>query len=255
MFLNYSAINSNNLNDIYSPDNIRDYYNQHGVEVDNDFMKKYLGIDNTPEIKTEETNTPKRTVSDVIAGIGIPSQIVPEQITPTSNASTKQTVVQQNNTSTDKVKNSPAPKSKQDFLKIYGPLARKASQEKGISEDMILAQIALETGWGKHTPGNNIGGIKAGNNWKGKSNNLTTQEQGSSGLYTTTQKFRAYNTREEGFNDYVNFLAGNRRYSGIFGITNPYAAADVMGRSGYATDKNYTTKLKNTIKQIQDAKA
>lgn len=255
MFLNYTPLNSNNLNDVYSPDNIRSYYNQYGVDADNDFMKKYLGLDTTPEIKTEETNTPKRTVSDVISGITMPSQIVPEQITPVTNTPVKQNAVQQPVTSTVKVKSGSVPKSKKDFIRMYGSTARNAAKSTGLSEDMMLAQIALETGWGKSAPGYNIGGIKADSRWKGKSRLLTTKEDRKNGLQTEKHKFRVYDSPEEGFQGYVQFLQQNKRYRPLFGVSDPYAAADIMGRSGYATDRNYTSKLKNMIKQIQNTKA
>lgn len=63
-----------------------------------------------------------------------------------------------------------------------------------------------------------------------------------------------YDSPQEGFKDYVKFLSVNKRYKPLKGILDPYKAAEIMGKSGYATDANYTSKLKNMIKSIQEAK-
>ena len=65
------------------------------------------------------------------------------------------------------------------------------------------------------------------------------------------QSFRAYNTVEEGFKGYIDMLMSNNRYRGLKGINDPYKAAEIMGKTGYATDPNYTAKLQNIIKQLQ----
>jgi flagellar protein FlgJ len=82
---------------------------------------------------------------------------------------------------------------------------------------------------------------------------LKTHEQGASGLYNTIAKFRAYNSPDEGFKDYVSLLANNTRYKDLIGVSNPYEAAEIMSKTGYATDKNYKQKLQSIIKQIQQS--
>jgi flagellum-specific peptidoglycan hydrolase FlgJ len=68
------------------------------------------------------------------------------------------------------------------------------------------------------------------------------------------QTFRAYDSPEEGLKGYVDFLATNKRYGGLKGVVDPFEAADLMGKTGYATDPNYSTSLKNVIRQIQAAR-
>jgi len=97
--------------------------------------------------------------------------------------------------------------------------------------------------------GNNVGGIKAGGSWKGQSQSLKTKEEGSNGLYSTNQNFRAYGTPEEGFKDYVSLLKS--KYKNVIGVNDPYKAAEIMSKSGYATDPKYKEKLQAIIKQVQ----
>lgn len=65
------------------------------------------------------------------------------------------------------------------------------------------------------------------------------------------QPFRAYNSIQEGFDDYVNLLTKNSKFRPIVGIKDPYEAAQILGRSGYATSVNYTSSLQNILKQIK----
>ena len=59
-----------------------------------------------------------------------------------------------------------------------------------------------------------------------------------------------YNTLQEGFNDYVKLLSGSQRYKGIKGLDTENAINFISG-SGYATDPNYATKLKQIVKNIK----
>ena len=226
-FLTFDNISSNNLNTLYSPETINSYYQANNITPDNEYMKTYL-----------ESETPKTTeLSDYIKSImskNIPETIISDTPNYTSNSKT--------------------PQSSKDFVKMYSGAAKKASDEFGISEDMVLAQIALETGFGKHTPGYNLGGIKADSSWTGKSQVLATKEQGPNGLQNTSAKFRVYDSPEEGFKGYIEFLNKNKRYKKVFGIKDPYQAADAMASTGYATDKNYNLKLKSMINQIRKIK-
>lgn len=146
-----------------------------------------------------------------------------------------------------------APKSSGEFVKYYGNLIGDKADTLGLSKDMILAQIALETGWGQHAPSFNIGGIKADPSWKGKTQELmTTEHSPQRGNYRVKQTFRAYDTPEEGIKDYFNFLSKNKRYKPLFGVKDPYKAVDIMASTGYATDNKYRPKLYELIKQIQN---
>ena len=50
------------------------------------------------------------------------------------------------------------------FKEKYLPYALESERKTGISAVFILAQAALETGWGKYAPGNMFFGVKASKN-------------------------------------------------------------------------------------------
>lgn len=146
-------------------------------------------------------------------------------------------------------------KTPKEFLERYEKMATDSSKQTGISKDLILAQLALESGWGEHINQNNIGNIKPGAGWKGNRQTLmTTEYDPKKGYSKLNQEFRAYNTPEEGFKDYASFLISNARYKPVIGIEDPYKAAEVMAKTGYATDPQYAEKLKNIITKIKEYK-
>lgn len=221
---------------------LKRYYMENNLTPENDNLKKYL---NWPDetivpssIVTPNTNSAdKFDVGKLLGGISYSS--------PKSNKSSK----------SGTVSSGPTPKNPKEFLEKYGASAKKAAEETGISEDLLLTQVALETGWGKHTPGNNVGGVKPGKSWTGKTQTLTTKEFENGKYVTKPQVFRAYDSPEEGFQGYVDFLTSNKRYQNLKGVTDPLKAIALMGKSGYATSPEYTVTLQNVMKQIQSAKS
>lgn len=124
-----------------------------------------------------------------------------------------------------------------DFYNTYLPFAHDASQRTGIDPRLILAQAALESGWGKHAPGNNMFGIKSHGQDGG--NTLGTTEYGPNGAYRTSDSFRAYDGPGASFGGYADFMLANPRYKGMMGAQGLEAQAAALGKSGYATDPNY----------------
>lgn len=139
------------------------------------------------------------------------------------------------------------------FIKEFTPSVEYHSKRLGLSPDLMLAQIALETGWGKSAPGYNYGGQKVGSKYKGKSQTFNTKEFVSGlGLTPVTgEKFRAYDSAEEGIKGYFDFFESYDRYKPLFGVGDPIKGADLMAKAGYATDPKYSSKLKNIVKTIQ----
>lgn len=124
-----------------------------------------------------------------------------------------------------------------DFYSTYLPHAQEASQRTGIDPRLILAQAALESGWGQHAPGNNMFGIKSHGQAGG--NTLATTEYGPNGAYPTADSFRAYDNPGASFGGYADFMLANPRYKGMMGAQGLEAQAAALGKSGYATDPNY----------------
>lgn len=137
-----------------------------------------------------------------------------------------------------------------DFIDKLLPHAKIASQSTGIPPHFMLAQAALESGWGKHeirhadnSPSYNLFGIKAGANWKGDVVETVTTEYINGAPQKMVEKFRAYSSYAEGFNDYAQLLLDNPRYTKVLKSTDAATFANGLQRAGYATDPMYADKL------------
>ncbi len=141
--------------------------------------------------------------------------------------------------------------SPQDFIARLWPDAVRAGRELGVSPRVLIAQAALETGWGRHIPKNadgsashNLFGIKAGSQWEGARAPASTLEYQAGTLRRERADFRSYGSYEESFRDYVGLLRDNPRYAGALTQgDNPHAFATALQRAGYATDPNYAAKI------------
>jgi len=141
------------------------------------------------------------------------------------------------------------------FVTAVLPTIRRAADSVGVSPLGLLAQAALETGWGKrmpHTadgaPSLNLFGIKAGEHWTGPRANASTVEF-SSGVATQRHSaFRAYHSIEASVSDFANLLQSSPRYrEAVAGGANPQHYVDAIGGSGYATDPEYSDKLNEML--------
>ncbi|MBS0299477.1 MAG: flagellar assembly peptidoglycan hydrolase FlgJ [Proteobacteria bacterium] len=137
-----------------------------------------------------------------------------------------------------------------NFIDKLLPHAKIASESTGIPPQYMLAQAALESGWGKHeirhadnSPTYNLFGIKAGTNWKGDVVEASTTEYINGVAQKTVEKFRAYSSYAEGFNDYAKLLMDNPRYAKVLKSTDAATFANGLQRAGYATDPMYAEKL------------
>lgn len=130
-----------------------------------------------------------------------------------------------------------------------------------IKPEWLQAQLALETGWGASVlPGtNNPGNIKADRNWKGKRATFSVPEfdRATGKMTRMNQDFRVYDSLDDGIKDYGRLLATSGQYLPAREARTPEQFASAMGRSGYATDPEYGSKLRRTIASMpaqQDAK-
>jgi flagellar protein FlgJ len=137
------------------------------------------------------------------------------------------------------------------FISKLKPYAEKAAAALGIEPQALLAQAALETGWGKSQmkmadgkPSFNLFGIKADSRWNGKQANVSTLEFRDGIAKKERASFRAYDSYEDSFNDYANFIFENRRYQKAMKNTeNPAAYFNELQQAGYATDPKYAEKI------------
>ncbi|MBN2814841.1 MAG: glucosaminidase domain-containing protein [Bacteroidales bacterium] len=156
------------------------------------------------------------------------------------------------------------------FINTYLPMAAGIEKKYGMPALAVLAQSALETGWGINKPGNMMFGIKAGSSWSGKTQKLLTTEILSaeavkklksyhsitrldSGKYNVRlyQDFRAYDSPRDSFEDYARLISGNQRYQAALQQKDPYAYASAIAKAGYATATNYYDAIKSIIDTIK----
>ena len=146
------------------------------------------------------------------------------------------------------------PASVRDFGNKLWPAAVDAARTTGIPPQFMVAQAALETGWGKSeirhadgSPSYNIFGIKAGRNWAGPVVEANTTEYVDGVSQKQLEKFRAYGSYAEAFHDYASLLANSPRYAGVVGTQDPVSFARGLQRGGFATDPMYAAKLERII--------
>ncbi|UJB21232.1 MULTISPECIES: XVIPCD domain-containing protein [Lysobacter] len=139
---------------------------------------------------------------------------------------------------------------KEEFIADLYPAAMRVSKQTGMSAELILAQAALETGWGeKVLPGtNNIFNIKDSKGWDGPSKTFNVWEIEGGKKVWKDQDFRVYGSIDEALTDRVKFLKENGRYAkaGLFEegtLGNLEKEAKALQKAGYATDPGYAKQL------------
>jgi flagellar protein FlgJ len=146
-------------------------------------------------------------------------------------------------------------KTPAEFVDQVMPAIRRAATALGLNPLGLLAQAALETGWGQRmarnadgSPSLNIFGIKAGDEWTGARATADTVEF-SNGVATQRRTaFRAYGSIEESVSDFANVLNKSPRYrDAIAAGGDVHAYIDRIGKSGYATDPEYANKLNQIL--------
>lgn len=148
--------------------------------------------------------------------------------------------------------------SPEEFVATMMPMAEQAAKKLGVDPRYLVAQAALETGWGKSIINNkggdsshNLFGIKA-HGWGGASANVTTSEYVQGVKVKEKADFRSYDSFEQSFNDYVSFLQSNGRYSQALQSTaNPERFVNELQQAGYATDPHYARKISQIAQKMQ----
>ena len=131
-----------------------------------------------------------------------------------------------------------------NFVESILPAVQTAAQRLGVSPKAIIAQAALETGWGAYVGGNNLFGIKGGGSWQGPTLASLTHEVHNGISQAETAAFRAYDNMAASVHNYANLLLSNARYHGALGQgSNVGAFAAALQAAGYATDPQYASKV------------
>lgn len=149
--------------------------------------------------------------------------------------------------------------SPESFVTSMKPYAEKAASALGVDSSLLLAQAALETGWGskmvKNSLGNsnNLFNIKADRSWKGDKVATQTLEFHGKTAVKESASFRSYSSFEDSFNDYVKFLNENPRYeTALQHQGNSENFIKGIHQAGYATDPNYADKVLRVKAKIDE---
>lgn len=142
------------------------------------------------------------------------------------------------------------PESPESFVQRLWPAARKVAVGLGVLPEVLLAQAALESGWGKKIPADDSGssmnlfGIKADSRWHGKRVGVSTVEYREGAAVRERADFRSYDSLEDSMEDYARFLKENPRYEKALknaGDSRRYLQE--LQKAGYATDPGYAGKI------------
>jgi flagellar protein FlgJ len=143
----------------------------------------------------------------------------------------------------------------QDYIDAITPYAQKAAKALGVDYRVLVAQSALETGWGEHVihdkQGNqsfNLFNIKADSRWEGKSVAVPTIEYVDGVAQREKAHFRRYASIDESFNDYQQFLSQSRYQKALAASDDANRFVQELQNAGYATDPKYAEKIQSILK-------
>lgn len=147
-------------------------------------------------------------------------------------------------------------KDKQSFIDTLLPYAKKAAKVLGVSPAVLIAQSALETGWGKKVisanndrSSFNLFNIKADKGWQGDNIAKNSLEIENGIGVERKSHFRAYDNIAQSFNDYQSFIQQNQRYAvALKQGKNADRYVEELQKAGYATDPQYADKIKQIMK-------
>ena len=147
--------------------------------------------------------------------------------------------------------------SPEAFVQRLLPHARRAARMLGVAPEVLIAQSALETGWGRHMmrdaggqSSNNLFGIKATGGWSGDKVRVSTLEYRDGVARRETAAFRGYSDEAASFADYVRLIGDNPRYrQAVANADSPEGYLRGLQKAGYATDPAYADKILSILKR------
>nr|WP_218170657.1 flagellar assembly peptidoglycan hydrolase FlgJ [Pseudomonas gingeri] len=149
--------------------------------------------------------------------------------------------------------------SQDEFVATMLPMAQQAAQRIGVDPRYLVAQAALETGWGKSvmrqqdgSSSHNLFGIKTGSSWQGPQARAITSEFRNGQMVKETADFRSYASYQDSFHDLVTMLQSNNRYQDVLkSADNPEQFVRELQKAGYATDPDYASKISQIAKTMK----
>jgi flagellar protein FlgJ len=156
------------------------------------------------------------------------------------------------------------------FIKQFLPVAKVIEGKTGLPSLAILAQSALETGWGTKVKGNSYFGIKAKTGILVRTTEISstpnlhfpeifsvTKFKDENGKikyrYDCKTYFATYATPFDSFLSYAEFILTNPRYSkAVENKDNPERYLQEIARAGYATGLNYEKSVLEVLNSIKN---
>jgi len=139
----------------------------------------------------------------------------------------------------------------QDFIAAVAPAARTSMQSTKIPASFVVAEGALESGWGASQLAQqafNLFGVKADPSWHGPTWSMQTREFLSGHWVMVPAVWRKYADWLGSISDHAQFLISNPRYRPAFAYTSGTTFAQAIAAAGYATDPQYAAKIISIIK-------
>lgn len=157
-----------------------------------------------------------------------------------------------------------------DFVAAYLPFALETQRKTGISAIAILAQAALESGWGKSAPGNMFFGVKDTDGLNGNEQLVRTVEYLSRPnakfpevisvtkvgrrrwKYVVKDYFRKYDSPEGSFTHHAQLFLKAPRYAKALAVgASPGDFFREIAAAGYATAPDYFKVLNAVARLIE----
>lgn len=149
------------------------------------------------------------------------------------------------------------PQTPEQFIRELMPHAVRGAAELGVEPGVIVAQAALETGWGRkmirHPDGTNsfnLFGIKADTAWQGPRVQVPTLEYEGGVAVRKRDAFRSFSSLGDAVSGYVDFLKQNPRYRQALSMAGDSASfLNGLQQAGYATDPRYAEKIRSIMQR------
>ncbi|SMF36294.1 flagellar protein FlgJ [Alteromonadaceae bacterium Bs31] len=209
----------------------------------------YRQLSSDTEVEKSTLNTGLNTLSQPVSKTLHP-KAPRTNMQSTENHTTNASDVVGNSGARGNVERAPLAGSPEQFLNMLDKPLEQAAKVLGVDKNILLAQAALETGWGKHvlqdgsSSSNNLFNIKAGSNWQGESVSVSSLEFRDGTFKPEISSFRSYSSLEESVSDYVKFVQENPRYKkALENASDSAMYIRSLHQAGYATDPNYADKV------------
>ena len=144
------------------------------------------------------------------------------------------------------------------FVSGLMPEVERVAMQLEVSPKSIIAQAALETGWGQHIihdqqgrSSHNLFGIKAKGDWQGERIAIESVEVVGDVAKLQKSEFKQYDSYADSLNDYARMMRSGR-YPGVVGSGESIQSfAHSIAAGGYATDPAYADKLVNVANKLE----